>query len=407
MKKQYIILMASIAMLILLIGALLIKNINKNNNKKPVLPPPTGEVIDLGDVYFSGDYLVLDQIWTVDEYQQYIGDISIIGEWVDGQLVEVIDLGDVGILGSKLSVDNATTEFTIDPDKLQESLVAGLEGGAYDDPSDNPSGDEPSDQSNTGVSNPDSNTNPDNTTDPMPEDPQEYRPAVTEFVSGANSRQNLGYVVYAPENANSNTPIFLFMHGVGENGASYDKFIGTFGFLKYLINGQWQPNFIVVAPIMERGSSWVNQAGSIQSLLGEVIDNYGGNWDSLYVGGFSAGSDAITPLAQSIRFQGAIYMAGYMGGVNNTTDAYSVLNLWSGKNVFYFRDSLYKGGGYGYQSDYVSTIANAASSYNVNFIRVDMNWGHYSAMVDAAFLPSYFMDSQGQYCHDAISDLIY
>ena len=406
MKKRYTILIASIALLLLVVGLLIIKNINSNKHK---LPPPTGEIIDLGEVSYHGQLVILDQIWTVDEYHEYIGDISIIGEWVDGQLVEVVDLGDIGILGSKLSVDNATSEFTIDPDKLQESLVAGLEGGAYDDPTTDPGDDNSDDNSDNGqtVDNPDNNTGTDNITNPMPDDPQQYRPAVTEFVSGANSRQNLGYVVYAPENANANTPIFLFMHGVGENGASYDKFIGTFGFLKYLINGQWQPNFIVVAPIMERGSSWVNQAGSVQSLLGEVIDNYGGNWDSLYVGGFSAGSDAITPLAQSIHFQGAIYMAGYMGGVNNTTDAYTVMNMWSGRNVFYFRDSLYKGGGYGYQSDYVNTVASIAPNYNVNFIKVDMNWGHYSAMVDAAFLPSYFRDSQGQYCHDAISDLIY
>ena len=127
MKKRYTILIVSVALLLLVIGLLVIKNINSNKHK---LPPPTGEIIDLGEVSYHGQLVILDQIWTVDEYHEYIGDISIIGEWVDGQLVEVIDLGDVGILGSKLSVDNATSEFTIDPDKLQESLVAGLEGGA-------------------------------------------------------------------------------------------------------------------------------------------------------------------------------------------------------------------------------------------------------------------------------------
>lgn len=372
---------------------------NSNGNKRPI---PSGEIIDLGQIANNTDSLVLDQIWTIDEYQQYITDIAIIGEWIDGQLVEVIDLGDVGILGSKLSVDNLNTEFTIDPDKLQESLVAGLEGGSYKDPVQTPTTPDQGAVTNPG------DTTSQQITDPVPgDDPQQYRPAVTEFVSAANSCQGLGYVVYAPENANSNTPIFLFLHGVGENGAGYDRFIGTFGFLKYLINGQWQPNFIVIAPIMTKGSNWVNNQGNISSLLGEVIANYGGNWDSLYVGGFSAGSDAITPLAKSINFQGAIYMAGYMGGVNNTTDAYTLMNMWSGKNVFYFRDTQYKGGGYGYQSQYVNTVASIAPSYNVNFIQVDMTWGHYSAMVDAAFLPSYFKDNQGKYCHDAIADLIY
>lgn len=401
MKKQYKILIASIVVLLIAIGLLLIKNIN--SHKKPVYNPD--EVVELGEIHYKTYDLIIDHIWTLDEYQQYVTDIVIVAEFVDDKPVEVIDLGEVGILGSKLSVDNLDTEFVVDPEKFEESLAAGFEGDALTsiNGDDNPdSGENP----DTLVENPDSN--PDTTvTDPSEEDPMTYRAAVTEYVSAANSVQNLGYIIYAPENANSNTPVFLFLHGVGENGAGYDKFVGTFGFLKYLINGTWKPNFIVVAPIMVGGSNWVDQSGSVKSLLGEVIDNYGGNWDSLYIGGFSAGSDAITPLAKQINFQGAIYMAGYMGGVNNTTDAYTVMNMWSGKNVFYFRDTLYKGGGYGYQADYVSTVNSIASSYNVNYIQVDMNWGHYSAMVDAAFLPSYFMDNQGQYCHDAISDLIY
>lgn len=402
MKKQYKILIVSLIILLIFIAVLIIKNIN--TDKKPVYN--ADEVIDLGTVSFNGYDLPIEQIWNFDEYQQYIADIDIIAEYVDGKPVEVIDLGDVGILGSKLTVDNADSDFVIDPDKMEESLSAGLEGAinSSDDPDDTPS-DTPVDNPTDIAIDAPTPADPD-TVDPA-EDPMTYRASVTEYVSSANSCQNLGYIIYAPENANANTPIFLFLHGVGENGAGYDRFVSTFGFLKYLINGSWKPNFIVVAPIMVGGSNWVNQSGSIQSLLGEVITNYGGNWDDLYIGGFSAGADAITPLAKSINFQGAIYMAGYMGGVNNTTDAYTLMNMWSGKNVFYFRDSLYKGGGYGYQADYVNTVSQIASSYNVNFIQVDMNWGHYSAMADAAFLPGYFVDSQGKSCHDAITDLIY
>lgn len=396
------ILIVSLAILFVVAGILIVKNIN--SNKKPVYNPD--EVIDLGTISYNGYDLIIDQIWEFNDYQNTNMDIDIIGEYVDGEMVEVIDLGDVGILGSSLKVDNADTDFTIDPDKLEAAMSAGMEGALVDDPDNQETGNgQEADSGNNNTDNPDNNSNP-TVTDPD-EDPMTYRAAVTEYVSPDRSCQNLGYIVYAPENANSNTPIFLFLHGVGENGAGYDRFVGTFGFLKYLITGSWKPNFIVVAPIMVKGSNWTSQSGSIQSLLGEVIGNYGGNWDSLYIGGFSAGADAITPLAKSINFQGAIYMAGYMGGVNNTTDPYTLMSMWSGKNVFYFRDSLYSGGGYGYQADYVNKANEIASSYNVNFIQIDMNWGHYSAMADAAFLPGYFVDSQGKSCHDAISDLIY
>lgn len=407
MKKQYKILIVSLAILLVVVGLLIIKNINK----KPVYNPD--DVVDLGSITYDPYDLYIDEIWTFEEYQQNMSDLEVIGEYVDGELVEVIDLGDVGILGSSIKVDNAETDFTIDPEKLESSMAAGLEGALVDDPDNN---EQPGDGELASGENSEGDTNPDATTpdnnnpdepDPGTEDPMTYRAAVTEYVSADRSCQNLGYIVYAPENANSNTPIFLFLHGVGENGAGYDRFVGTFGFLKYLVTGSWKPNYIIVAPIMVGGSNWTSQSGSVQSLLGEVIANYGGNWDSLYVGGFSAGADAITPLAKSINFQGAIYMAGYMGGVNNSTDPYTLMSMWSGKNVFYFRDSLYKGGGYGYQADYINKVSEIASSYNVNFIQVDMNWGHYSAMADAAFLPGYFVDSQGKSCHDAISDLIY
>ncbi len=381
------------------------------------------ETVYINSSDYHCNYTDLITILDINNTCQTPADVHVVAEIIDGEVIEVVHLGDLGILGSSLSVDNIETDWQIDQARAQEQGLLLLSqdsehGGIIDTtlPQNPDSNGTPDSGTPTDIptpSNPDSGTAPDSgSVTPATPDSGSVAPpvrttAVTEYVSASNSCQGLGYVVYSPANANENTPIFLFMHGVGENGASYDRFIGTFAFLKYLINGSWQPDFILVAPIMVSGSNWVSQSGNLNALLGEVIANYGGSWNCLYAGGFSAGADAITPLSQSINFQGAIYMAGYLGGSGNSYDYTTFLSTWSGKNVFYFRDTFYSGGGYGYKADYVDAVRNNAAAYNVNFMKIDMDYGHVSSMVDAIFLPSYFMDSKGNYCHDAISDLIY
>ena len=387
--------------------------------------------VDLAQFWTISENISYIDMYNIDHINQSIQSYEITAEYVDGVPVEIVYLGDTGILGSRITLENIETEWQIDNNKLSgdtvsDNTVSGNELSASavlpnvpvytPNPTATPSpSEEPSEEPN-GTPEPSAIPNGEEPTptgeDYDPQSPENQTPitnnaAFAEYVTADNSVQGLNYVIYCPANVTADTPIFLFLHGVGENGASYDRFIGTFGFLKHLINGSWQPNFIVVAPIMVSGSNWVKQQGNISALLGEVVSNYGGNTGNMYIGGFSAGADAITPLAKTIDFQGAIYMAGYMGGSGNTTDAASLLSLWSGKRIFYFRDSFYSGGGYGYNADYVNSVRDLAANYSVDFIRVDMDYGHVSSMIDAVFLPSYFMDSKQNYCHDAINDLIY
>lgn len=393
MKKLTNVLVISGVILIILTAILITVNVF-NNIKNNIIPdlgdvPSTVYTAELTDVWEPADYFATDEI-------------VIVAEIVDDKRIEVIDLGEVGILGSKLSIDNVRSNFKIDQELYEESLAASMSHGASI-----------SDQSvsEQTVSEDLTSTDPfykdPSVSEDEIEEPKVYKPSVVEYVEAKNSSQKFNYVVYAPENCDENTPVFLFLHGIGENGTSYNNYINTFSFLKYLIEGSWKPDFVVIAPILVSGSRWRDEATSVKGLIGEVIDNYGGSWDKLYIGGFSAGCDSITPLAQSITFQGAIYMAGYMGGSGNSTDVAGFVSLWRNKRVFYFRDSLYKGGGYGYSSSYINGIKDNAESNGIFFIDVDMNWNHRSAMVDAVFLPGYFKDNNGEYCHDAITDLIY
>lgn len=383
MKTKVKVLILSILFLIVLIEILVIRH------TKEILYP---DIIELGTIKTYTNIPVIDKVWETSEYYRMQG-IVIIAEVVDNKPVEVIDLGEIGILGSQLHIDNVDSAYSIN-----NTMYAQTQQNQQNQ-------NDTSDNTDSGSTS--ENIVDESESDNEPEPIRQYKPSVVEYVSAENSAQKFNYIVYAPENADETTPVFLFLHGIGENGTDYQSFMNIFVFLKYLISEQWQPNFVVVAPIMVRGSRWSDEGAEVRSLLSEVIDNYGGSWSNLYIGGFSAGCDAITPLTKVITFQGAIYMAGYLGGAQNTTDVNTFLNTWRGKNVFYFRDTLYGNGGYGYQADYVNRVAQMAPQYNINYIQVDMNWDHRSAMVDAILLPGFFMDNKGEYCHDAITDLIY
>lgn len=459
MKKIYIFLISSVVILILLTAFLLVKK-----NKPSFM---TGkEVVYLNDESFTTVSVSIGQYMSYDEYLVATALPTTVekveNKVIGGKNVEVIYLGNVGVLGEKLDIRYIDTETHLNEEEYMK-YMAELEDPANnpkiddDNSTDNASDDnisedenqESSDDSNNDDNNndnknqDDSNDSKENSEDntepqasespsPSPEVPTEPEPtpeptpmpsvaptpnpgetvvvrneAVREYVSPQNSVQKMGYVIYAPANATNNTPIFLFLHGIGQNGNSYNTFIGSLTFLKYLVNGNWTPDVIIVAPILPGGTKWINETASIDAMLNEVVNTFGGNKGNIYIGGFSAGCDSITPIAKQISFRGALYMAGYLGAVGNTVDYSTFLSLWSGKKAYYFRDSQYGAGGYGYKPDYVSACESNAPYYGVDFKHFDMNWPHRSNMIDAVLLPPYFTDKNGANCRDMLNILIY
>lgn len=457
MKKTNIILVVSGILLIALITLLVIKQ-----NKPSFL---TGkEVFYLNDASFSTAKVTIGDYVTFEEYQLHKTPPTTVEKVeqkiVNGKVVEVVFLGDIGVLGEKLDISYIDTETHLDEDRYTEYMAqmennnSSLDNSSDDNITDNKeedkltddktdksdddkskddkskddksdddkSDDDKADDNKTDDDKPDDTTDnqnaddqniddkPDETTDntdnTVPDNTIIRAEAVREFVSAQNSCQRMGYVIYAPENVTANTPILLFLHGIGQNGASYKSFIGAIGFIKYLVNGNWTPNVIIVAPICPGGSKWINETANINAMLNEVINTFGGNRNNMYIAGFSAGCDSITPIAKEIPFRGALYMAGYLGGVSNTVSTDEFLRLWSGKSVYYYRDSKYGSGGYGYQPNYVSTCEANAASYGVDFKHIDMHWAHRSSMIDAVLLPGYFNDANGNPCLDVLATFI-
>lgn len=227
------------------------------------------------------------------------------------------------------------------------------------------------------------------------------------FINAANSSQELNYIIYTPNNVNESTPLLLFLHGDGDVNQSFSSELKRYNFWSKLKNGEWQPNFIIVMPIGRKTGNWAKEQQNINILLVEVINNFGGSSSNMYIAGASAGSDGLTSIASNINFKGAIYMAGHLNGKKGKMSAKAVMKLWSDKPVYYYRDNLYKKGGYGYNKDFIESCYNLAPSYNVSFSMIDLNWNHDYGLVDATFLPSTFTDANGNPCHDGIQKLIY
>lgn len=243
------------------------------------------------------------------------------------------------------------------------------------------------------------------------EEYQTYEAVEEEFVSPLytvyyfSSGQELNYFVYAPEGVSEETPLFLFLHGDGDMGKTPEEVMARYQFLRALAKGFWRPDIVVVMPIGRTPDNWHNEVDNIDVILHEVVDNYGGSFDNMYISGASAGADGLNSVAKNYNFKGVIYMAGHINGGGLNCDG--VLSLWQGKPIYYYRDNLLTNGGYGYDPDLISALYKKAGDYNATFTAEDLDWNHTVGLVDATFLPETFVDANGNPCHNGIFRLIF
>ena len=225
------------------------------------------------------------------------------------------------------------------------------------------------------------------------------------FVTAKDSCQELGYILYLPEDYDETTPIVIFLHGDGDVKLGHDKVTSRYQFLSCLKSGDWQPGVILIAPIGRKEGNWANEADNVIAIIDEVLDT-GGDAGKVYICGASAGADGMTYIAGKRDFAGAIYMAGHMNGKKEDISADAVMRLWAGKKVLYFRDNLQKRGGYGYNKDFFEECQALAPQYNVTFSYENLDWNHDIGLVDAALLPQEYIDDNGNSCHNGLGRLL-
>lgn len=212
----------------------------------------------------------------------------------------------------------------------------------------------------------------------------------------------LSYMAYIPQEVSDNTKIIIFLHGNGEVKSEWQDFFEKYVFIKDLST----ENYIFIIPMEKKKCNWANDVKKLNKIIDAVCTYSGATRESnVYIAGVSSGADDVTKIAGKIEFEGAIYMAGSISGIDDPISARKVAKLWAGKEVYYYRDNLFHHGGYGYDEAYIARLKKYSEDGLFHFYTEDLNWEHDHNLVDAALLPTYYKDAKNQNCHGALDRL--
>lgn len=82
---------------------------------------------------------------------------------------------------------------------------------------------------------------------------------------------NINYIVYAPETKESDLPLLLFLHGIGERGNKVED-VEKYAMPKYM--NKFNIPYIVVAPQCTNNNFWDYHLRDVEKILEEVYKEY-------------------------------------------------------------------------------------------------------------------------------------
>lgn len=209
------------------------------------------------------------------------------------------------------------------------------------------------------------------------------------------SPSKLLYMAYIPDNVTADTTIILYLHGNGEVKSEWYNIFDRYDFVRHIDTNR----YIFIFPLERKKCNWNKDIKKLDAVIKEVCEYTGAVSDNnLYIAGVSAGADCISDVASVIDFNGAIYMAGSLKGYNGSLSANDVATLWQGKDIYYFRDNLYKDGGYNYDADFIDELVELSKEGTFGFYTKDLNWVHSHWLVDRVFESDYRIDKNNQQC---------
>lgn len=216
------------------------------------------------------------------------------------------------------------------------------------------------------------------------------------------SDSEMEYMAYIPDIVTENTKILLFVHGNGDIKSTWETYFDKYEFVRHMNTDR----YIFIIPFERKRCNWQKDIKKIDIIIDEISDYAGAKREgNLYIAGVSAGADAVTNIARKIKFEGAIYMAGSLKGVEDEISAGRFAKLWEGKTVCYYRDNEYYGGGYGYDREYINKLKKYSEEGRFNFYYENLNWDHDHRLLDASLRSEYFFDEHGNPCHGALDRL--
>ena len=123
----------------------------------------------------------------------------------------------------------------------------------------------------------------------------DYTPGNTIRGGSSNAHGNLGYVLHIPENATTNMPLVVFMHGAGESHEYYT--LERFSNLKIVkalndpVSIPKSDEFIAIAPQLPDHNTYTNSTdlAAVKSIIDETVNAYQIDTSRIYLLGYSMG----------------------------------------------------------------------------------------------------------------------
>ena len=141
-----------------------------------------------------------------------------------------------------------------------------------------------------------------------------------------NDTEKINYWLFTPQNAVSNMPLIVYLHGSHSQGDDLNLVLQE-EFCNKISNGDYNnlPAYIIFPQLPNGYKSWTNMKSELKQLIDTVADNYAVNKNNISLVGYSLGGTGTVNLAA--EYPGFFSkIAPISGSVRNTEESISALS---------------------------------------------------------------------------------
>ncbi len=145
----------------------------------------------------------------------------------------------------------------------------------------------------------------------------------------ASTGQGFSYWLYVPDNATTNLPIVLYMHGLGERGDDYHnntKLGIVSGPIKEINTGKKNYNAIIIQPQVPSGQKSQSYGKAYTELATKIANNTNANKKKISISGFSNGCYGVMAIVN--QYQSFFSAAVAMGCTPSGPSSFRTTPLW-------------------------------------------------------------------------------
>ena len=147
------------------------------------------------------------------------------------------------------------------------------------------------------------------------------------------SFENLGYLLYTPENAMKNMPLLVYLHGGHGKGRDLSVLLDTDGFPKYLADGELGeiPAYVLIPQLPASEKGWLSSSDTVMTLIGTICDEKAIDRSRIALTGHSMGGTGTWDLVLAYPdvFSRIAPMSGSVKTTVDTLKTLKVMPIWA------------------------------------------------------------------------------